>query len=200
MLKLYHAPRTRSLRVRWLLEELGVPYEIVPVVFKPPTRSFQQDTPSGKVPVLVDGDATIGESGAIVEYVVERYGNGRLAPAVGSPLRGEYLQWVHYAEATAFPPLGTIVWHTLFRGDADKLPGVIEDARERAATALGVVERALAGKPYLLGPEFSGADVMMGFTLGAARMLGVLDGRFPNLGAYMARLEARPAFQRAMEG
>jgi glutathione S-transferase len=200
MLKLYHAPRTRSVRVRWLLEELGVPYDVVPVAFRPPTGSFEQDTPSGKVPVLVDGDVTIGESGAIVEYVVERYGNGRLAPAVGSPLRAEYLQWIHYAEATAFPPLGIIVWHTLFRGDADKVPGVVDDARQRAGTALGVVERALAGKQHLLGAEFSAADVMMGFTLGAARMLGVLDARFPNLGAYMARLETRPAFQRAMEG
>jgi glutathione S-transferase len=199
MIRLYHAPRTRSVRVRWLLEELGLPYELVPVTFKPPTRTFSQDTPFGKLPAIVDGDVTIGESGAIVEYILERYGKGRLAPAIGSPLRGEFLQWVHYAEGTAFPPLGIIVWHTLFRGDADQLPTVIAGARERAAAALDVVERALGGKTYLLGNDFSAADVMMGFTLAAARMLGVLDERFPNLGGYLARLEARPAFQRAAE-
>ncbi len=199
MIRLYHAPRTRSVRVRWLLEELGLPYELVPVTFKPPTRTFSQDTPFGKLPAIVDGDVTIGESGAIVEYILERYGKGRLAPAIGSPLRGEFLQWVHYAEGTAFPPLGIIVWHTLFRGDADQVPGVVASARERAEAALGVVERALGGKAYLLGADFTAADVMMGFTLAAARMLGVLDQRFPNLTAYLSRLEARPAFQRAAE-
>jgi glutathione S-transferase len=199
MIKLYHAPRTRSVRVRWLLEELGVPYELVPVTFKPPAKTFSQDTPFGKLPAIVDGDVTIGESGAIVEYILERYGNGRLAPAIGSPLRGEFLQWVHYAEATAFPPLGIIVWHTLFKGDADQIPGVVADARERAAATLDVVERALTGKTYLLGTDFSAADVMMGFTLAVARILGVLDERFPNLAAYLSRMETRPAFQRAAE-
>ena len=199
MIKLYHAPRTRSVRVRWLLEELGVPYDLVPVTFKPPMKTFSQDTPFGKLPAIVDGDVTIGESGAIVEYILERYGNGRLAPAIGSPLRGEFLQWVHYAEATAFPPLGIIVWHTLFVGDADQVPGVVASARERAAAALDVVERALTGKTYLLGADFSAADVMMGFTLAAARILGVLDERFPNLTAYLSRLDARPAFQLAAE-
>jgi len=197
MIKLYHAPRTRSVRVRWLLEELEVPYELVPVTFKPPTKTFAQDTPFGKLPAIVDGDVTMGESGAIVEYLLERYANGRLAPAIGSPLRGEFLQWVHYAEATAFPPLGIIVWHTLFQRDADQVPGVVAGARERAAAALDVVERALSGKVYLLGTDFSAADVMMGFTLAAARMLGVLDERYPNLSAYLSRLESRPAFHRA---
>ena len=104
---------------------------------------------------------------------------------------------MHFAESTAFTPLGTIVWHTFYKGDADRLPSVIEDARMRARTTLDVVERALADQNYLLGPEFSGADVMMGFTLAAARLLGVLGDGQPNLTAYLARLEARPAFQNA---
>ena len=102
MLTLYYAPRTRAVRVRWLLEELGVPHELRRVPFVPPTGGFfSQATPLGKFPVLVDGDVTIFESGAIVEYVLERYGQGRLAPAAGSPLRGPFLQWLHFAEATA---------------------------------------------------------------------------------------------------
>ena len=199
MLTLYFAPRTRSVRVRWLLEELGLPHELKRVPFNPPSKVFSQGTPLGKFPVLEDGDVTIGESGAIVEYIVERYGNGRLAPAVGSPLRGPFLQWIHFAEATLFPPIGVIVWHTLYQGDAQEIPGVIASARERARGGLDVVEQALAGKRHLLGDEFSAADIMMGFTLVAARTLGVLDESYPAIAGYLARLEARPAFQRSAE-
>ena len=199
MVTLYYAPRTRAVRVRWLLEELGLPHELHRVTFKPPTKPFTQDVPLGKIPVIQDGDVTICESGAIIEYILERYGNDRLAPAIGSPRRGEFLQWLHFAEATAFPPLGIIVWHTLFRQDADQVPSVIASARERADAALEFVEKALVGKTYLLGDEFSAADVMMGFTLAAARDLGVLDAGYPLLGAYLARLEARPAFRKAID-
>jgi glutathione S-transferase len=198
VLTLYYAPRTRSVRIRWLLEELGLPHVLERVPFSPPTGGwFSQATPLGKFPVLTDGEVTIFESGAIVEYVLERHGGGRLAPPVGSPLRGAFLQWLHFAEATAFPPLGTIVWHTFYKGDAERIPSVIDDARTRARASLGVVDKALAGNDYLLGRDFSGADVMMGFTLVAAKTLGALDADLTNLAAYLARLEARPAFQRA---
>jgi glutathione S-transferase len=160
---------------------------------------FSQSTPTGKFPVIEDGEVTICESGAIVEYVVERYGNGRLAPPIGSPLRGPFLQWVHFAEATLFPPIGVIVWHTLYQQDAQEIPTVIASARERARGGLAFVEQALAGKRHLLGDEFSAADIMMGFTLVAARTLGVLDESYPAIAAYLERLEARPAFQRAAE-
>ena len=197
MIALYHAPRTRSVRVRWLLEELGVPYELKRVPFTPPRRTFSQPTPLGKLPVLEDGDVAIGESGAILQYVLERHGEGRLAPALDSPLRGPFLQWIHYAEGTAYPPLGVIIWHTFYRRDADRLPEVIEDHRERARDALDFVERTLGEGDYLLGAEFTAADVMMGFTLAVAQVLGVLDGRYPRLGRYLERLQARPAYQRA---
>lgn len=200
MIKLYHAPRTRSARICWLLEELGVPYEIEPVAFTPPMTPFSQRTPFGKVPAIEDGGVTMFESGAILEYVLERYGRGRLAPAPGSPLRGPFLQWVHFAEATAFPPLGQIAMQTLWKPEAERIPAVVADARARAAVTLDVVERALAGKDYLLGAEFSAADIMMGFTLEVAKFFGLLDERSPNLAAYLERLEARPAFQKALRG
>jgi len=199
MIKLYYAPRTRAVRVRWLLEELGVPHELARVEFNRPSHTFAQSTPLGKLPVIEDGDTTIGESGAIVEYILERYGNGRLAPPIGSPLRGEFLQWVHFAEATAFPPIGVIVWHTLYEQNADRFPEVMQSARGRALEALGFVDRRLEGRDYLLGAEFSAADVMMGFTLFAARALGVLDDRYPSVTRYLARLEERPAFRKAAE-
>ncbi|MEO8605263.1 MAG: glutathione S-transferase C-terminal domain-containing protein [bacterium] len=99
---------------------------------------------------------------------------------------------MHFAEATAFAPLGVIVWHTVYKGDADTIPNVIEGARERAFDALAFVDRALAARPYLLGDEFSAADIMMGFTLVAAQMLGAMDERLTNLPPYIARLQARP--------
>jgi glutathione S-transferase len=198
MIKLYHARRTRSIRVVWLLEELGIPYELVTVDFKPPRHSFEQNTPAGKFPVIEDGALMMFESGAILEYLIEKYGNGRLAPAIGSPDRGPYLQWVHFAEATAFPPIGDVTRHTLLLPEAARIPAVAEDGRVRAINALSVLERALAGKEYLVGNEFSGADIMTGYFLMAARMLGVLGAAHPNVGAYWERLAARPGLQTAL--
>src|SRR5512143_4197688 len=199
MIKLYYAPRTRAVRIVWLFEELGLPYRLERVEFKPPARDFfVQKTPNGKLPAIEDGDVVMGESGAIVEYVLERYGNGRLAPPIGSALRPWYVQWLHFAESTAFPPLGIVVWLTLYRADAAEQAALIADARSRAAAGFDYLERELTGRTHLLGDEFSAADIMMGFTLIAGRMLGVVDGRYPAINAYLERLQARPALQRTM--
>lgn len=200
MIKLYHAPRTRSDRIVWLLEELGVSYGVERVDFKPqPGRLFAQKTPSGKVPVIEDGDVTMFESGAIVEYLLERYDDGRLAPAVGAPARAAFLQWLHFAESTAFSPLTTVVWLLRYRDDAAEHPELLADARARAAAAFDFLEAALGERDFLLDSGFSAADIMMGFTLFAARRFEVLnEARCPRVAAYYARLEARPAFQKAM--
>ena len=199
MIKLYYAPRTRSVRIVWLLEELGLPYTLERVEFQPPARDFfVQKTPLGKLPTIEDGEVVMAESGAIVEYILERYGNGRLAPAIGSPLRPRFLQWLHFAESTAFPPLGIVVWLTLYRTDAAQHSTLIADARTRAATGFEQLERELSDKQYLLGDTFSAADIMMGFTLIAGRMLGVIDDRYPAINAYLERLQARPALQKTM--
>lgn len=198
MIKLYFAPRTRSVRILWLLEELGLPYELVRVDFLPPAKEFfAQRTPTGKLPTLEDGDVTLCESGAIVEWILERHGKGRLAPPPGTRERARYLQWLHFAESTAFPPLGIVVWLTLYRSDAQSQTELIQDARARAAMGLEFLEREIGESTHLVGDEFTAADIMMGFTLVASRMLGVLDARFPRVNRYLARLEARPAFQKA---
>jgi glutathione S-transferase len=198
MIKLYFAPRTRSVRILWLLEELGLPYELERVEFLPPAKNFfAQRTPSGKLPTIEDGDVVMSESGAIVEYILECYGEGRLAPDPGSRDRAAFLQWLHFSESTAFPPLGVVVWLSLYRNDASSHPAVVEDARGRAAAGLEFLEGELGTKAYLLGSDFSAADIMMGFTLAAAVQLGILDDRYPALRAYLERLQARPAFQRA---
>ena len=199
MIKLYYAPRKRSVRVLWLLEELELPYELERVEFLPPAKSFfAQRTPLSKLPTIEDGKVVMCESGAILEYILERYGDGRLAPPIGAPERATFLQWLHFAESTAFPPLGIVVWLTQYRDDAAQHETIIEDARGRAAMGLEFLERELGDNSYLLGDDFSAADIMMGFTLVAAQLLGVLDERHPRLGNYVARLGARPAFQRAL--
>lgn len=199
MLKLYAAPRTRSLRVAWLLEEMEVDYEVVLSKLEP-TKSqfFIQNTPTGKFPTIDDEGFILFESGAIIEYLLEKHGNTALVPPAGTHEKAEWLQWLHFADGTAFPPLGILIWLTVYRDDAAQHERLIEDARQRAGTAFSVLADRLEGRQWLLGERFTAADIMIGFTLLAARLLGVVAPE-SQLGSYLARLEARPAFQRAHE-
>ena len=201
MLKLYHAPKTRALRILWLIEELELPVELLSVPFVVPVRDFfAQQTPVGKIPTLDDDGVVMFESGAIVQYLLERYGQGRLEPAAGDHAgRAAYLQWLHFAEATAYQPIGVFAWLTRYRDDATDHLVLLEDLRHRSASGLVFLENALGDGPWLLGEQFTAADVMMGFTLLAARQLGLLDERYKGLTAYLSRLESRPALQRALE-
>ncbi len=201
MLKLYHSPRTRSVRIYWLLEELGVPYELETLAFTPETlktAAYLKVHPLGKLPAIQDGDVAMFESGAILEYILEKYGDDRLAPAPGSPARGAFLQWVHFAEATAMPPLADIAQHMLFKPEAERIPAVVADGQARIAAVLAALANALTGKPYLLGSEFTGADIMMGYSLLLVKWFGLLTPEHPNVTAYLARLEQRPALQKAL--
>jgi len=198
MIKLWFAPRTRAVRIAWLLEELGLPYALERVEFEPTaTAFFAQKTPLGKLPVIEDNGIVLAESGAIMEYILEQYGDARLAPAVGSPSRALYLQWLHFAESTAFPPIGIVIWLTLYRTDSASHPDLLRDAVGRAASGLEFLENHFGSGPWLLGDNFTAADIMMGFTLLAAQAVGVLDERFPVTTAYLARLLERPALQKA---
>ncbi len=197
MLKIYHAPRTRSIRLLWLLEELGLPYEVEKVAFTPKPQPFAQATPFGKVPALEDGDVQMFESGAMIEYLLERYGNGRLAPAIGHADRPAYLQWLHFSESTAFAPVSVVVWMKIYRQDAEQNAALIADAQVRAAVAFDFLERHMGDHDYLLASGFSAADIMMGFTLNAARAFGIIDEKFAKLDAYSKRLAARPALVKA---
>ena len=200
MIKLYHAPLSRSVRVVWLLEELGLPYELQVAPLEPPApRPFAQKTPSGKVPTIEDDGNMMFESGAILEYVLEKYGDGRLAPPVGSPLRGPFLQWVHFAEATAFTGLGNISWHTRFKDDAESVAAALADYRRWAEAALDALERQLADRKFLLGADFSGADIMVGYTVLVAKALGLVGEDRAAVDAYLTRLTERPALRKALQ-
>ena len=198
MIKIYHAPRTRSIRIIWLCEELGLPYEIVPIDFSPAYRAtpeYRRLNPVGKVPAMSDGDFTMFESGAMVEYLLERYGKGRLRPAPGTPESGLYLQWSWFAEATFARPLGDIAQHTVVKPEAQRIAAVVEDGRVRALTCLDALEAAVPGGRYLVGEKFTAADIVMGYTLLLARWFNVLTpSNYPNVNAYFARLEGHPGF------
>ena len=203
MITIYHVPRTRSARVLWLCEELGLPYDVVPVDFSPEYRKspeWRRLNPIGKVPAMTDVDAdgnrfTMIESGAMVHYLLERYGDGRLQPAPGTPESARFLQWSWFAEASLARPLGDMVHHRLLKPEAERIPAVVEDGRERAEICLDAAEAALEDRDFLLGSELSAADIMMGYSLALAQRMGVLDERYPKVLAYLSRLEARPGFQ-----
>jgi len=201
MIRLYHSPRTRSVRILWLLEELGTPYELQTLTFSPSelkSERYLRVNPLGKVPAIEDGDVHMFESGAIVEYLIERYGDGRLAPPPGTPARAAYLQWLHFAESTAMPPLSELAQHTMFKPEDERIAAVIPDAKARIQTWLQVVEAALAGNEFICGAAFTGADVMLGYSALLPKWFGHLGAQHANVQAYLSRLEARPALQKAL--
>jgi len=203
MIKLYHSPQSRSIRPRWMLEETGVAYDVVPIDLQAGDQKkpeFLKINPNGAVPALVDGELRLFESAAICQYLADRFPEKRLAPPLGSAARAYYYQWIHFAMSTLEPPLITIFLHTVMKPESERLPQVVGPAREQLRAALGVLEQALAGRSFIVGDEFTAADVMVGSTLAWAQMIGVLDASTPVTAAYLGRLMGRPAFQRAMAG
>jgi glutathione S-transferase len=147
---------------------------------------------------MTDGELILFESGAMVEYILDRYGEGRLRPPPGTVAHAQYLQWSWFAEATFARPLGEIVNHRRVFGDESNAP-VLDEMRERARICLGALENALDGKDHLVAGEFTAADIMMGYSVFLAQWVGAMgEGEFPNVSAYFARLKARPAFASAM--
>src|SRR5215831_18918692 len=184
MLKLYHSPQSRSTRPLWLLEEIGAPYELVKI------------DPHGVVPALLDGDLVLFESAAICAYLADKFPAAHLAPAVGTPERGRYYQWLFYAMATLEPPVLQVFLHSVRLPEAERSARTAEQGRKTFAEVAAVISNALASKPFLLGEQFSAADVMIGSTLAWAQFMNLLEGH-ATLGEYVQRLSARPAFQRA---
>jgi glutathione S-transferase len=198
-MKIYHAPETRSIRIIWLFEELGLPYELETFKLGSPdmrAEDYLKVHPMGRVPALDDGEVTIFESGAIVEYVLAKYGNGALVPDQVSPDFAEYLQWLHYAEGMLMPPVNTIVVEKFFLSEERRNQVNIDRATKLLTRMLGAVEHRLADRDYLAG-GFSGADIMSGHATIVADRLGADTSDKPNVAAYIERLKARPALQAA---
>lgn len=201
MLTLHFAPNSRAVRTLWLLEELGLPYELNRMDFHP--KDLKSDAhrarhPLGRIPVLEDGDIMIFESGAIAEYIIERHKNGGLKPSVDAPNFPDYLQWFHYCEGMVMPPINTIVVQTILLPPERRDETALGQAQRLLAKAVQPVEDGMQGKDYLAG-DFSAADTMLGHSIMMAERMGIVTDEHPNLKAYIQRLKARPALQKAFE-
>ena len=214
MITVHHLNNSRSQRVLWLLEELGVPYEIkryqrdAKTMLAPP--ELRQVHPLGKSPVVTDGGLTVAESGAIVDYLVDQYGAGRFKPAAGTPQRLRYTYWLHYAEGSAKPPLlMKLVFDTMARAP---MPFFVKPIAKGIAAKvkssfispqielhLNYMEAELEKSKWFAGSEFTAADIQLSFVLEAASARGGLDARRPRLMDFLKRIHARPAYQRALE-
>jgi glutathione S-transferase len=198
-MKIYHAPNTRAVRIVWLFEELGLPYELQS--FKLGDASMRAPGylkvhPMGRVPALEDGETTLFESGAIVQYVLAKYGNGRLAPEASAPEFPAYLQWLHYAEGMIMPPVNTIVVETILLPPERRNQGNVDRATKLLSRMLSAVDGGLDGREFLAG-SFGGADIMTGHACIVASRLGADITDKPNVARYIERLNARPALKRA---
>lgn len=196
MLNIYHAPFTRAFRVIWLCEELGIEYQLTRVDFSTEYRSsaeWRALNPVGKVPVMTDGDLTMFESGAMMQYVLDRYGEGRLQPVAGTHAHALYLQWSWFAEATFSRPVGEVVNHRrAFPGNESD--AIMDEMAERTMVCADAIEGALDGHDYLVSDAFGAADIMVGYPLMLVDRVLKRDLP-PRTAKYWAGLQDRDAFQ-----
>ncbi len=213
MITVHHLNNSRSQRILWLLEELGVDYEIKRYERDPQTMlapdSLRQVHPLGKSPVITDGDLTLAESGAIADYLVNRYDDGQLAPAPNTPERLRYTYWIHYAEGSAMPPLLLDLVFTqvtkkspfLLRPIAGAISGRAQSSfiQPQIALHLDYVEAELNKAAWFVSDQFTAADIQMSFPLEVAVSADALNANRPKLTAFLERIHARSAYQRALE-
>lgn len=214
MITVHHLENSRSQRILWLLEELGLPYEVRRYARDPKTMlappALKQVHALGKSPVLSDGEVTVAESGAIIEYLLDIHGQGRLRPTAGTESHRRYVYWLHFAEGSAMPPLlMQLVFNKvrsapmpffvrpIAKGIADKVTRSFIAPNIRSQ--LTFMEAELAQRPWFAGDAFSGADIQMSFPLEAASARGGLDSRYPKIADWLARIHARDAYRRALE-
>lgn len=214
MIIVHHLNNSRSQRVLWLLEELGVTYEIKKYERDPATMlappALMDVHPLGKSPVITDGDVTVAESGAILEYLVERYDDGRLAPAVGTAERLRWRYWLHFAEGSAMPPL--LIKLVCDRVAQAPMPFFVKPIARAISTKVQAMvvqpnlkrqwdfmESELTQNKWFAGTQFSAADIQMSFPIEAAAQRAGLDASWPRLTAFLKRIHARPAYKRALK-
>jgi glutathione S-transferase len=213
MITLHHLENSRSQRVLWLLEELGLPYKVqiykrdAKTMLAPP--ALLRVHPLGKSPVITDGDITVAESGALIEYLLDSYGEDRLRPAAGTPQRRMFTYWLHFAEGSAMPflllklvfdkvrsaPMPFFL-KPVAKGIADQVTKTF--IAPNLQRQLDYMEAELKQRPWFAGDDFTAADVQMSFPLEAAAARGGLDARYPAMSAWLAKVHARPAYQRAL--
>lgn len=213
MIIVHHLNDSRSQRILWLLEELGLEYEIKYYQRDPKTMlapaALHKVHPLGKSPVITDGDLTLAESGAIIEYLVDRYGAGKLAPPIDTPERVHYIYWLHYAEGSIMPLLVmSLVFDQLAKRSPFLIRPIVEAIAQRAKSSfitpqiimhLNYLESELEHHDWFTRKEFSAADIQMSFPLEKAAARAGLNASRPHLVDFLERIHARPAYQRALK-
>ncbi|MEN0063124.1 MAG: glutathione S-transferase family protein [Myxococcota bacterium] len=200
-MKLYFAPQSRAVRTAWLLHELGVEFELhrfaglTDKAMRSP--EYRAINPNGRVPVLDDGDVRLSESTAIAQYLLARYGEGRLAPEVSTPQFPVYLQWLHYGEGMIMAPMGSFVVETILLPPERRSEVHAKRALKLMGRVLKAVDAHLEGREYLVG-DFTAADTITGHACWTSQRMGVDVSEMPHLRAYIERLESRPGFQEAL--
>jgi glutathione S-transferase len=202
MLIVHHLGKSQSERIVWLCEELGLPYELNHTARDPVSMLAPADYkalhPIGSAPVIIDGDLVLAESGAIVEYITAKYGNGRLVLPANHPNFADFLYWFHFANGTLQAHLGRLMILNRLKLAEDN--PILFATRTRVDRAFDLVEERTRRAEYLAGADFTTADIMMGFSLTTMRYFQPYDlKRCPNIIAYLTRIAARPAYRRAME-
>ncbi len=198
-MKLYFAPNSRAVRIAWLLEELGLEYEVEKYSVGDRalrTPEYYKIHPMGRIPVLEDGETRIYESGAIIQYLLARHGNGKFAPVVDDPSFPEYLQWLHYAEGSIMGQVNILVVETILLPPEKRNDVNVNRALKLLRVALGNVDQRLQDREYLTG-TFSGADIMTGHACFGAMKAGAEIEDYKQLKAYIDRLLERPALKKA---
>ena len=196
MIKIYHAKGTRGLRVMWLCEELNIDYEIQNVDFSKEFRFSEQwlkINPLGKLPSLRDGDIMLFESCAMIQYILNKYGGGKLQPLPSTTSYAYFLQWLWFSEATFARPIGEIVNHRREFPDEQEIPEVVQEMQSRIYKCLDALNEALEGKDFILGKDFTAADISLGYSLFIAQ--NRIDKEFPEkVDKYWGNISSRRAF------
>lgn len=201
MITLYHTSDARSFRCLWLLEEMKQPYELKTMVFPPKvsTPEFLKINPTGSVPAMQDGETTIFESAAILEYLATKYAGDGLGVKMDESEYGPWLHWLHFGEASLTTPLATMLRYAYFEPEERRQPAVVADYREFFFNRLALLEKALDGHDYLVADRFTAADICVAYALMLARMLGLHKSFSPVMQDYWKRVTERPAYLAAKQ-
>ena len=201
MLKLHFCSNSRAQRVLWLLEELNLKYNLNKIKFHPSelkSDEHRQRHPLGRVPVLEDGEISIFESGAIVEYIITKHSDGKLKPNIDDKNYPAYLQWFHYCEGMVMPPMNTIVVQTIILSEERRNEEVLRQAKNLLSKALVPVNHLLENNKYLIG-NLSGVDFMLGHSLYMSNKLGCVNEDMKNISRYLSLIAESIAFQKAIQ-
>jgi len=200
MIKIFHAPGSRSVRIIWLLEELGLDYELEVLKRGEVNEAFIEASPFSKLPTIIDGDIVMSESVAIVQYILQKYGDGRLEPDHDSNQYAEYLQWLNFGESVLIDPIVSILINKVFRPEEHRHEYSVQSAEKSFAKMIKTLNSIMEGRAYIMGDDFTAADIINGYTLRLADNLQLLPAEpgTENVVNYFKSLASREAYQKAI--